>query len=75
MTIRHQLDSLPVTDAPDFAILDNAIIASAFNKFSPTLEEELSGIMKKLPPNLVLLNPYLLLFWAILFYDFLPVIK
>ena len=62
LTIRHQLDTLP--DAPDFAILDDAIIASAFSQFSPTSEEELSGIVKKSQPNLVLLTPYLLLFCA-----------
>ena len=55
LTIRHQLD---------FAILDDAIIASAFSQFSPTSEEELSGIVKKSQPNLVLLTPYLLLFCA-----------
>ena len=67
LTIRHQLDTSPVTDAPDFAIVDDAIIASAFGQFFPTSEEEeLSGIVKKLPPNLVLFNPYLLLFCATL---------
>ena len=47
MTIRHHLDTLHITDAPDFAMLDDATIACALREFSATSKEEHSGIVKK----------------------------
>ena len=65
MTIRHQLDTLSITDAPVFALIDDAIITCELSAFSPTSENELSGIVKKLPLNRVLLILYPLLFYVI----------
>ena len=47
MTIRHHLDTLHITDAPDFAMLDDATMACALREFSATSKEEHSGIVKK----------------------------
>ena len=44
MTIRHQLVTLSITDAPDFAMLDDAlvnIVACKLSEFAPTSGKEL----------------------------------
>ena len=41
VTIRHQLDTLSITDAPVFPLIDDAIIACELSEFSPTSEDEL----------------------------------
>lgn len=64
VTIRHQLDTLSITDTPAFPLFDDAIITCELSEFSPTTEDELSGIVKKLPPNRVLLIQYRLLFYV-----------
>ena len=48
MTIRHQLDTLSITDAPVFALIDDPIITCVLSEFRPTSENELSGIVKKI---------------------------
>ena len=48
MTIRHQLDTLSITDAPAFPLIDDAIITCELREFSPTSEDELSGLVKKI---------------------------
>ena len=47
VTIRHQLDTLSITDAPAFPLIDDAIITCELSEFSPTSEDELSGLVKK----------------------------
>ena len=47
MTIRHQLDALSSTDAPAFPLIDDATITCELSEFSPSSEEELSGLVKK----------------------------
>ena len=61
VTIRHQLDILSIADAPALPLIDDAIITCELSEFSPTSEDEL---MKKSPPNRVLLILYLLLFYV-----------
>ena len=44
VTIRDQLDTLSITDAPDFAMLDDALVdiaACELSEFSPTSGKEL----------------------------------
>ena len=57
MTIRHQLDTLSITDAPAFPWIDEAIISCELSKFSPTSEDELSGLLKKIAAKLCSLDP------------------
>ena len=45
VTVRHQLDTLSTTDAPAFPLIDDAMITS---EFSPTSEDELYGLVKKI---------------------------
>ena len=47
VTIRHQLNTLSSTDAPAFPLIDDATITCELSEFSPTSEEELSGLAKK----------------------------
>ena len=48
VTIRHQLDTLSITDALAFPLIDDAIITCELSEFSPTSEDELSGLVKKI---------------------------
>ena len=41
VTIRHQLDTLSITDVPVFPLIDDAIIACELSEFSPISEDEL----------------------------------
>ena len=66
VTIRHQLDTLSITDALAFPLIDDAIITCELSEFSPTSEDELSGLVKKKkPPNRVRSILCLLLFYVI----------
>ena len=65
MTIRHQLDTLSITDAPAVPLIDDDIITCELSEYSPTSEDELSGFVKKSPPYRFLLILYLLLFYVI----------
>ena len=47
MAIRHELDTLSITDAPVLPLIDDAIITCELSKFSPTSEDELSGLASK----------------------------
>ena len=57
MTIRHQLDTLSITDAPAFPLIDDAIITCELSEFSPTSEDELSGLVKKIAAKSRFLDP------------------
>ena len=74
MTIRHQLDTLSITDAPAFPWIDEAIISCELSKFSPTSEDELSGLLKKIAAKLCSLDP-VLLFYLYCIDDLLPIIE
>ena len=62
VTIRHELDTVSITDAPVLPLLDDAIITCELSEFFPTSEDELSGLVKKIAAKCVLLILYLLLF-------------
>ena len=68
VTIRHQLDMLSTTDAPAFPLIDDAIITCELSEFSPTSEDELSRLVKKISPVLASLLRYCI-------DDILPIIK
>jgi len=57
VTIRHQLDTLSTTDAPAFPLIDDAIITCELSEFSPTSEDELSGLVKKIAAKSCSLDP------------------
>ena len=57
MTITHQLDTSSITDAPVFPLIDDAIITCELSKFSPTSEDELSGLLKKIAAKSCSLDP------------------
>ena len=75
MTIRHQLDTLSITDAPVFALIDNAIITCELSEFSPTSENELSGIVKKIAAKSCSLDPVPASLLRYCIDDLLPIIK
>ena len=72
MTIRHQLDTLSITDAPAFPWIDEAIISCELSKFSPTSEDELSGLLKKIAAKLCSLDPVPSFLLRYCIYDLLP---
>ena len=62
MTIKHELDTLSITDAPVLLLIDDAISTCELSESFPTSEDELSGLVKKIAAKCVLLILYLLLF-------------
>lgn len=56
-TIRHQLDTLSVIDAPAFPLTDDVISTCELSEFSPTSEDELSGLMNKIATESCSLDP------------------
>ena len=75
MTIRHQLDTLSITDAPGFPLIDDAIITCELSEFSPTSEDELSGLMKKIAAKSCSLDPVPASLLGYCINDLLPIIK
>ena len=75
VTIKHQLDTLSITDAPVFALIDDAIITCELSEFSPTSEKELSGIVKKIAPKSCSLDPVPAFLLRYCIDDLLPSIK
>ena len=75
VTIRHQLDTLSITDAPLFALIDDAIITCELSAFSPTSENELSGIVKKIAAKSCSLDPVPASLLRYCIDDLLPIIK
>ena len=55
--LQNQLDTLSTTDAPSFPLIDDAIISCELNEFSPTSEDELSGLVKKIAAKSCSLDP------------------
>ena len=75
VTIRHQLDTLSVTDAPAFPLIDDAIITCELSEFSPTSEDELSGLVKKIAAKSCSLDPVPAFLLRYCIDDLLPIIK
>ena len=75
MTVRHQLDTLSTTDAPVFALIDDAIISCELSEFSPTSEDELSGIVKQIALKSCFLDPVPASLLRYCIDDLLPIIK
>ena len=48
MTIKHELDTLSITDAPVLLLIDDAISTCELSESFPTSEDELSGLVKKI---------------------------
>ena len=76
VTIRHQLDTLSTTDAPPFfPLIDDAIITCELSEFSPTSEDELSGLVKKIAAKSCSLDPVPASLLRYCIDDILPIIK
>ena len=75
VTIRHQLDTLSITDAPAFPLIDDAIITCELSEFSPTSEDELSGLVKKIAAKSCSLDPVPASLLRYCIDDLLPIIK
>ena len=75
VTIRHQLDTLSITDALAFPLIDDAIITCQLSEFSPTSEDELSGLVKKIDAKSCLLDPVPASLLRYCINDLLPIIK
>ena len=75
VTIRHQLDTLSITDVPIFPLIDDAIITCELSEFSPTSEDELSGLVKKIAAKSCSLDPVPASFLRYCIDDLLPSIK
>ena len=74
-TIRHQLDTLSIIDAPAFSLTDDVIITRELSEFSPTSEDELSGLMKKIATKSCSLDPVAASLLGYCIHDLLPIIK
>ena len=75
VTIRHQLDILSITDAPALPLIDDAIITCELSEFSPTSEDELSGLVKKIATKSCSLDPVPASLLRYCIDDLLPIIK
>ena len=75
VTIRHQLDTLSTIDAPAFPLIDDAIITCELSEFSPTSEDELSGLVKKIAAKSCSLDPVPASLLRYCIDDILPIIK
>ena len=75
MTIRRQLDALSTTDALAFPLIDDAIITCELSEFSPTSEDELSGLVKKIAAKSCSLDPVPACLLRYCINDLLPIIK
>ena len=68
VTIRHQLDTLSITDAPVFPLIDDAVIKCELSEFCPSSEDELSGLVKKIAAKSFCLDPVPALLFSTLLY-------
>ena len=75
VTIRHQLDTLSITGAPAFPLIDDAIITYELIEFSPTSEDELSGFVNKIAAKSCSLDPVPASLLRYCIDDLLPIIK
>ena len=75
MTIKHELDTLSITDAPVLLLIDDAIITCELSEFFPTSEDELSGLVKKIAAESCSLDPVTASLLRYCIDDLLPIIK
>ena len=75
MTIRHELDTLSITDAPVLPLIDDAIITCELSEFFSTSEDELSGLVKKIAAKSRSLGPVPASLLLYCIDDLLPIIK
>ena len=75
VTIGHQLNTLSITYAPGFPLIDGAIITCELSEFSPTSEDELSGLMKKIAAKSCSLDPVPASLLGYCIDDLRPIIK
>ena len=75
LTIGHQLDSLSITEAPGFPLIDDVIITCELSEFSPTSEDELSGLVKKIAAKSCSLDPVPASLLRYCIDNLLPIIK
>ena len=75
VTIRHELDTLSITDAPVLPLIDDAIITCELSEFFPTSEDELSGLVKKIAAKSCSLDPVPASLLRYCIDDLLPIIK
>ena len=75
VTIRHQLDILSITDAPALPLIDDSIITCELSEFSPTSEDELSVVVKKIATKSCSLDPVPASLLRYCIDDLLPIIK
>ena len=57
VTIRHNIDAMTITDTTKYDQFDNATINCELTELSPTSEEELSGLVKKIASKSCCLDP------------------
>ena len=62
MAIRHELDTLSITDAPVLPLIDEAIITCELSE-----EDELSGLVKKISAKSCPLDPVPAVFCTLLY--------
>ena len=75
VTIWHELDTVSVTYAPSFPLIDDAMITCELSEFSPTSDDELSGLMKKIAAKSCSLDPVPASLLRYCIDDLLPIIK
>ena len=66
---------LSTTDAPAFPLIDDAIITCELSEFSPTSEDELSGLVRKIAAKSCSLDPVPASLLRYCIHDILPIIK
>ena len=74
VTIRHQLDTSS-TDASAFPLIDDAMTTCELSEFSPTSEDELSGLVKKIAAKSCSLDPVPASLLRYCIDDLLPIMK
>jgi len=74
VTIRHQLDTSS-TDASAFPLIDDAMTTCELSEFSPTSEDELSGLVKKIAAKSCSLDPVPASLLHYCIDDLLPIMK
>ena len=57
VTIKHNIDAMTITDTTKYDQFDSATISCKLTELSPTSEEELSGLVKKISSKSCCLDP------------------
>ena len=75
MTIKHELDTISITDAPVLILIDDAISTCELSESFPTSEDELSGLVKKIAAKSCSLDPVTASLLRYCIDDLLPISK